>query len=270
MSGEIDKSPLGILAGEGALPIQLVQHCIENDIPVSVVQFDGCAYTPFPNILILQTRLEKVGEIFSFFKSQNVQNVVMIGNLKRPKMTSLRPDIRGIKTLARIGSAFLKGDDNLLRSLRTEIEKEGFAVKGIDYYLTHLTANVGCLTQKTLNRPVNDAVLEALRYGADDKGQSILFHTDGTYSYETRAGTTSLIESEGKKGSILIKMVKPQQDPDLDRPTVGLETLKVLHMNQCHGMVVQANGVLMIDKNDMIKYANDHDLFIEAVDVNDT
>jgi len=205
MSGEIDKSPLGILAGEGELPIQLTQYCIDNNIPVFVVQFDRCMYNEFPNVKTLKTRI-------------------------------------------------LKGDDNLLRALRTEIEIEGFNVKGINHYLTNLTANTGLLTQNRCTRPVNDAISEALRYGADDKGQSILLHTDDTYSYETRNGTTALIANKGKKGSILIKMVKPQQDLDLDRPTVGLNTLKALHDRGCQGMILQANGVLLVNKHDMVEF----------------
>ena len=62
-------------------------------------------------------------------------------------------------------------------------------------------------------------------------------------------------------------MVKPQQDLDLDRPTVGLQTLQALSEYNCKGMIIQANGVLMIDKDDMIAYADAHGLFIEAVDV---
>ena len=270
MSGEIDKSPLGILAGEGELPIQLTQYCIDNNIPVFVVQFDRCMYNEFPNVKTLKTRIERVGSIFKFLYQNKVKNVVMIGNLNRPQMASLRPDMKGLKTLGKIAGAFLKGDDNLLRPLRTEIEIEGFNVKGINHYLTNLTANTGLLTQNRCTRPVNDAISEALRYGADDKGQSILLHTDDTYSYETRNGTTALIANKGKKGSILIKMVKPQQDLDLDRPTVGLNTLKALHDRGCQGMILQANGVLLVNKHDMVEFANNHGLFIEAVNVNDT
>jgi len=267
MPAEIDKSPLGILAGEGALPIQLTRYCINNGIPVCIIQFDSCTYDLMPNIPILKTRIERVGKIFKFLKANNVQNVVMVGNLNRPDIASLRPDFKGIKTLGKIAGAFLKGDDNLLRSLRKEIEKQNFAVKGVDYYLTDLVAQKGALTTKQCDVDYGDAILNALRYGANDKGQSILLHTNGSYSYETRLGTTALIKNEGLVVSILIKMVKPQQDLDLDRPTVGLQTLQALSEYNCKGMIIQANGVLMIDKDDMIAYADAHGLFIEAVDV---
>jgi DUF1009 family protein len=263
----IDSGPVGVLAGEGALPPQLIQYCIDNNIPIAAVQFGMCNYETFPSCPILKTRIERVGEIFSFLRKYHVHNVVMIGNLQRPSIKSLRPDMKGLKTLGRIAGAFMKGDDNLLRSLRTEIENEGFTVRGIDYYLIDLVCDAGHHTTCHNTMNVGDAIQEALRYGADDKGQSILLHDEGTYSYETRDGTTALINDEGREGSILIKIVKPQQDPDLDRPTVGLQTLQVLSANGCTGMVIQANGVLMVDKHDMIAYANDHHLFIEAVNV---
>ncbi len=268
MSAEIDKSPLGILAGEGALPVQLTQYCIDNDISVCVVQFDSCTYNNFPSVPSITTKMERVGEIFSFFKKHNVQNVVMIGNLQRPSITSMRPDFKGIKTLGRIAGAFMKGDDNLLRSLRIEIENENFDVKGIDYYLRDLISKPQCLTKQACDVDVKYAISEALRFGTEDKGQSILLHADGTYGYETRDGTTSLITDDGKKGSILVKMVKPNQDPDLDRPTVGVQTLVALQKFGCIGMVIQANGVLMIDRDEMVAYADKNDLFIDVVEVN--
>ena len=267
MSAEI--KTVGILAGEGALPLQLVHHCLNYNIPVCAVQFVGCDYSDWPDIPILKTRLEKVGDIFKFLKKQNVENVVMIGNLKRPSLKKMRPDLRGLKTLGKIAGAFAKGDDNLLRSLRSEIEGEGFTVRGVDTYLTDLTALIGRLTNNQCdccnNEFINDAIQTAIQHGKADKGQSILAHEDGSYSYEGPDGTTALILTEGRKGSILVKMMKPQQDPDLDRPTVGLHTLEMLNEKQCKGMIIQSDAVFMVNKAEMIEYADKHALFIEAV-----
>lgn len=260
--------PLGILAGEGALPRHLTRFCVENDIPVCAVQFKNCAYFDFPTVPILHTRIERVGEIFSFLKANNVKDVVMIGNLQKPSLSSMRPDLRGLRTLGKIAKSFVKGDDNLLRSLRREIEAEGFMVRGVDCYLTDLTAQAGCLTKTGHaqgNQFINSAIEMAIQHGVEDKGQSILAHSDGTYSFETREGTTALIEQFGREGSILVKMMKPQQDPDLDRPTVGLETIRALVKAQCDGMIIHADAVFMIDKNDMIECANQNNIFIEAI-----
>ncbi|PCH99710.1 MAG: hypothetical protein COB76_05050 [Alphaproteobacteria bacterium] len=267
MSGEI-KSALGILAGEGALPHQVTQYCIENDIPVCAVLFEGCSYVDdFSNIPTHQTRIEKVGSVFKFFKRNNVTDVVMIGNLSRPEILSLRPDWQGIKTLIKIARVFSKGDDALLTTLRSEIELQGFTVRGVDYYLNDLTSDPKCLTRTTCAIDLTFAVMETLRHGQADKGQAVLIHCDDSFSYEQRQGTRHLIETYGRKGSILIKAMKPQQDPDLDRPTVGLQTLKTLKENNCAGLVVEADAVFMINKGEMISYANENEMFIEVINV---
>ena len=258
---------LGILAGEGQLPVRLVDYATHHNIPVCMVRFSNCHYDTHPDIAILETRLEKVGTIFDFLKKQAVSHVVMIGHLQKPDLSSLRPDLKGLKTLAAIGKAYLAGDDDLLRSLRREIEKQGITVVSIDHYLDDLTVNAGVLTKSVPLKDYSDGVEEALRFGSQDKGQSILVHRDGTYSYETRDGTTALINTHGRAGSVLVKMIKPQQDPDLDRPTVGVDTIRALHQKNCAGVVIQADGVFVVDQQAVIDAANHHGLFIEAVNV---
>jgi DUF1009 family protein len=258
---------VGVLAGEGEIPHMLINHCIGNHIPVCTVQFKGCTYSRFPNIPTLNTRMERVGDIFRFLKSNNVSDIVLIGNLSRPSISSLRPDLKGIKTLAKIGKAFVKGDDNLLRSLKSEIENEGFTICGVDYFLGDLTLTAGTHTQTAPEIDYQVGVHKSIQHGLDDKGQSILMHVDGTFSFEDRNGTTALILDKGRIGSVLIKTTKPQQDPDLDRPTVGIETLEALYKTQGAGMIIQANSVFAVHKNSMIEYANKHNLSIEAIHV---
>lgn len=273
MPAEIET--VGILAGEGALPLQLYNHCIDNNIPVVVVMFQGCAYANWSHAPHhkLETGIEKVGAIFDFFNKHDVDTVVMIGNLSRPSLKTLRPDWRGLKTLGKIAGAFMQGDDNLLRSLREVIEKEGFKVRGVDYYLTDLKPAAGILTQTTPNDAqttlIHKGINASILHGLADKGQSVLVHPDGSYSYETEDGTTALIERDGQQGSILAKTIKPQQDPDLDRPTVGLNTIIALHRKGCAGMAVQADAVLMVDKKAMVDYADQNGLFITAETVGD-
>lgn len=265
MSGKIKS--IGILAGEGTLPHLLVDACINKNIVPNLVRFKACQYDTFPDIPTLDTRIEQVGKIFEFFKNNDVTHVVMIGNLRRPSLKQLRPDFKGIRTLAKIGAAFAMGDDNLLRSLRLEIEREGFQVCGVDAFVDGLTLAPDVYTKSKPKIDLNIGLRESLRHGADDKGQSVLMHDNGAFSYEDRSGTSALIRRHGQKGSVLFKTMKPQQDPDLDRPTIGLDTFKALHDNQCAGIVIQANAVFVVDREACIQYANENGLFLEAINV---
>ena len=97
---------LGVLAGQGSLPVQLVSHCLDHNISVCVVQFEGCTYQEFPNIPILKTRIEKVGKIFDFFKKNNVDDVVMIGDLKKLLIQDSEKPFSGILKTNRGGAEF--------------------------------------------------------------------------------------------------------------------------------------------------------------------
>jgi len=268
MSTQINK--IGILAGEGKLPLYLYNYCRNSNIPVVIVMFLDCSYEGWFDDATpkLMTRIEKVGAIFDFLDKHGVKTVVMIGGLNRPSLKKLRPDWRGIKTLGRIVGSFFKGDDNLLRCLRAEIENEGFSVRGIDYYLRDLTSPAGILSrthpddaQMTLIEKGLDA---AKFHGLRDQGQCVLVHTDDSVSYEKQDGTAALICRDGRAGSILVKVTKPQQDPDLDRPTVGLDTMICLKDKGCAGLVIQADSVLMVDKEEMIDFANANRMFLMA------
>lgn len=266
MSAQI--TSLGILAGEGELPHILVDTCLKKGIKPVLILFQGCSYRQFPhNVPVLETRLEHVGKIFNYLKANKVSDVVLIGNLVRPSVSKLRPDFKGIRTLARLGKAMIAGDDNLLKSLRNEIEREGFAVHGIDRFVDYLTLEAGSFTKAKPDIDIQSGMRESINLGLADKGQSILMHEDGSFSYESFDGTAALIDKHGRAGSVLFKAMKPQQDPDLDRPTVGLHTLKTLHKNKCAGLVVEADKVFVIQQKDCIEFADQHGLFIEAANV---
>lgn len=256
-----------MLAGEGDLPLRLVDHALTAGIPVCVIHFNGCDYAPYPAVPILKTPIERVGDIFRFLKNQSVTDVVLIGNLKRPKLSSLRPDWQGLKTLGRIAGAFAKGDNDLLTTLKDEIERQGYRVRGIDYFLSDLTCKSGTLTGRSCTVDLTKGIAASRAHGIADKGQSVLLHPDGTLSYEDQAGTNALIHRHGRAGSILIKTIKPQQNPDLDRPTVGLDTVIFLSEKGCSGMAIQAGEVIFVNRDEAVAYANEHGLFIEVFDV---
>ena len=62
--------------------------------------------------------------------------------------------------------------------------------------------------------------------GLEDKGQSVLVLNGAIIGYEDQKGTNALIHRFAQKGAVLVKTCKPQQDKDLDLPTIGLGTLK--------------------------------------------
>ena len=62
-------------------------------------------------------------------------------------------------------------------------------------------------------------------------------------------------------------MARRNQDYRIDVPTIGLETIKkVAEINAC-GIVIEADKMLFIDKEEVINFANKNKIFIKGIKI---
>ena len=114
-----------------------------------------------------------------------------------------------------------------------------------------------------------------MKIGKLDIGQAVIVKDKVILGVEAVEGTDALIERcaalRGKdaKGGLLIKMSKPQQNLNLDMPSIGIKTIKKLSEHGYDGVVVSANSTIFLDKDESIKVAEKHNLLVAGVDVND-
>ena len=209
--------------------------------------------------------------MISWLKENDVHDVVMTGALKRPEWSKLKVDPRGMKILAKILLKKSMGDDALLRTLRRELESDGFTLHGIQDFVPGLLAPGGCLGKiapqsedwETIRLGYN----AAKELGRQDKGQSVIVQQDTVLGLEGNEGTkslmqkASLIKSQGR-GPILVKVCKPQQDRALDMPTIGTHTVETAHEGGFAGIVVEADQTLIVDLENVIRLCDLNGIFI--------
>lgn len=270
---------VGVIAGNGDIPKILVDELRRLNRNVYVVELSGRDWNEtVPKNAILNTYPEKVGQIFSFFKKNNVKEVVLIGGLSRPKITDLRPDLTGLIILIKILVTFLfRGDDALLRSLAGEIRAQGMTLKSILDYVPDLAAPKGQMTShsahKGAQRDISAAIDVLKDHGLQDKGQAGLFTGGNVVALEDARGTLALIANnkvtEADENSFLLKVSKPHQDLRLDLPTVGVETVRELVKKGYSGLVIESGKTLMVNREEMIAQANAGGLFILGIDIDD-
>jgi len=108
---------------------------------------------------------------------------------------------------------------------------------------------------------------ESQKLGAADLGQSVIVHDGSVIGREDASGTDALIReaSTNMRGGILVKTCKPQQDRDLDMPTIGPRTIQAAHENGLSGIAVQASETLIADRAETIKLADQYGLFLIGV-----
>jgi DUF1009 family protein len=111
---------LGIIAGEGALPLSIAESCRRSGRACFVLALEGAdmnALSAFPHASV---RIGAVGEAIEYLKSAQVRELVMAGGIKRPSMSALKPDAVGARLIARLGLRLFSGDDALLKGLIAE------------------------------------------------------------------------------------------------------------------------------------------------------
>jgi DUF1009 family protein len=271
-------SRIGIIAGRGDLVKCLLEACIAQAKPYFVLAFDGQT-----DPALIQNHphqwvdLAKAGRVVEIFKQQDVTEVVMAGQFVRPTSWSqLRPDLKGTKLLMKIAGRPM-GDDGLFRVLVTFLEDEGFKVVSAESVIgNECMCPQGILTQQ---KPDEQALTDIQRgleaayaLGLADIGQSVVVQQGIVLGVEAVEGTdnlirrTALLKREGL-GGVLVKIIKPGQETRVDRSVIGEQTLQECAQAGLRGVAVQAEGVILLGKDQTIKLADELGLFMVGVDI---
>lgn len=262
---------LGIIAGAGRTPRILVEHCLHKGIPFALCGIAGVVDSDFLNCYRGESiPLGQAGKLIQFLKSQSVSDLVLTGALQRPDWNKIQVDARGLKFLAHVLVKKTLGDDALLRLVRAELESEGFRVRGIQDYAPELLAPEGSLSAIHPSHKDYESVKlgwnTAHFHGQQDKGQSVVVQGESVIGFEDKFGTDALIKKvipfPDQRGPILVKVCKPQQDRDLDLPTIGPQTVRQCAAKGFVGIAIEAGTTLIVDREEVVELCNEHNLFL--------
>lgn len=266
---ELNIRKLGIIAGGGDLPRQLLQFCKENSIEQTIIGIKNHVDHVSPDAVF---RLGRAGAMLRFFKNNDVSDIVFIGSVTKPSLFNLWPDFRTLRFLLKNYKCFC-GDDALLKAIRSALEAEGFNVRGIHQFLPELLMPEGILGEITVGSKfqadIQLGLKESQKLGQDDIGQAVIVKEGSVIAREDRKGTNAMIKKYGEEGAILVKTCKPQQDHDLDLPTLGLNTVKQCADKKMAGIVGHAGLSLTVDRKSMIERANKAGMFIMGVSIHE-
>lgn len=260
---------IGIVAGGGALPRKLLAYCDSKHIETFVVGLEG--HTEPETVSArdhIITRIGAAGSIIKLFKDKGYKDLVIIGSVKRPKFSQMRPDWKTTLFFAKLGFRAL-GDDGLLKAVRAELESEGFIIHGIQDIMDGLLMPLGVIGAVTPSddqyEDIRIGLNESRDIGERDVGQSVIVMNEDILGVEDEHGTNALIKRAGQKGAILVKSAKPQQDRKLDMPTIGPQTIHACANMGYAGIAAEADGVLVVDREETVALANQYNMFLVGV-----
>lgn len=273
------RKKLGIIAGGGAIPRMLINHCRETGRDYFVLAIDSNADRGFiddsiPHIWI---RIGQAGSGFKKFAEEKVEEVVMIGTIKRPSFSDLVPDWKTAAFMAKVGMKAL-GDDGILRALVKEIEADGMFVRGIHEVMPELLVKEGILGKA---KPDKQAIADIKRgievvtaLGKLDVGQGAVVQQGLVLGVEGIEGTDRLLERCGDYkrkgvGGVLIKLRKPHQDMRVDLPTFGCRTIEKAKAAGLRGIALHAGNGLIVEEKEAIKLADKEGIFVIGINPED-
>jgi DUF1009 family protein len=274
-------SPVGLVAGGGALPFAVADSLIANGIvPVFFALkgvFDPVQVARFRHHWIA---IGQLGRLTRLARDESVHDLTFIGTLVRPSLSEIRLDWGTLRVLPRVLAAFRGGDDHLLSGIGGVLEREGFRLVGIRDVAPQLLMPVGCLTRAAPDADANADIAkgrELLRaLSPFDIGQGVVVIDGHVVAVEDIEGTDGLLarvarlRGEGRIRAragrgVLVKAPKSGQDLRFDLPTTGLRTVEGAAAAGLAGIAAIAGHTIAADAQAMIEAADRAGLFVTGL-----
>jgi len=253
---------IGLIAGNGRFPIIFADNARKLGYHVSAVAHEG---ETEPELACHVDRIHwiKIGQLnklIKAFKEDGVHQAVMLGGIKKTHVFStLRPDFRTLALATRLA---LWKDDDILRELAKELEREGIVICESTFGLEGILVEEGPLTART----PSEKEWEDIRYGWEvahdigrlDIGQCVVIKDRVVVAVEAVEGTDGAIKRGGdlaKEGAVVVKRSKPQQDLRFDLPTVGPRTIEVMASVKASVLAIEAGRTILLDREIMLDKA---------------
>lgn len=270
---------IGLIAGGGGLPEYVSAAAVENGTLGVVLALDPfVSEHNFPDTERL--RLGQFGKMVRRLKSAKCTHVCFAGIVKRPDFKRLKPDLKAMRHLPGTIRAAGHGDDALMRHVLGLFEQEGFQIISPQDVCADLMLTEGVVGIVPLKEEHRDDALEACKIaaaiGALDVGQAAVVARGVTLAVEAQEGTDAMLtrllnlppELRGTRDQpmgVLAKLVKPNQDIRVDLPTLGPETVRHASEAGLAGIVAEAGGAFVIDREETVRLADEAGIFIAGL-----
>ncbi len=271
---------LGLIAGNGPLPLQVVREARRRGVAVTVAAIleetdpaiEMLACQSGSPVSVHWMGVGQLGKLLKTFKNEGVDKGLMVGQVRhvrifapgsRSPLDQLRqlPDLRMVRLLASLGR---KNTGSLIEAVIDVLEREGIELIDSTLFLSDLLAVEGVMTRRT---PTSEEERD-FSYGRSiaseiarlDLGQTIVVKDQAVVAVEAMEGTDETIRRAsglvGGEPLTVVKTSRPNQDMRYDVPVVGLQTLEVFEACHVTALALDAGRTLMVDKTALLERAN--------------
>src|SRR5215510_12901094 len=262
---------VGLVAGEGELPAIVARAMRARGLDVVAIALSEPIYAQLQP-LVRQLHYFGAGQgnkIIEAMKREGVRDLVLIGKVsKNVLFHRWRFDSRAWRVLRRAKSF---QDDVLLTEIIREFESEGMRVIEQAHFLPDLCPKRGVMTLRRPTRrewqDIEYGLNVARSVGKLGIGQTIVVKHGTILAVEGMEGTDEAITRGCRlayEGAVVVKVSRPGQDPRIDMPTVGMQTLRVMRDGRATVLAIEAGKTIVVGDSAFPQAADDAGISVVA------
>ncbi|MFP4166747.1 MAG: LpxI family protein [Opitutales bacterium] len=255
--------PVGLIAGKGRYPALVAERIQAAGIPLRLISFHGETDPELANSVSpehhIQIKVGQLGKLLKALGKLDCAYALMAGQITpRRLFHGLHPDLKTIRLLGRLE---LKNADTIFGAIASEIEALGINMLDARAFLDDQLASEGLMTRGRLTASHTDiehGIRVARGVARLDIGQGVVVRKGTVLAVEAYEGTDPMLERAGSfktDGLVFVKTTKRNQDYRFDVPVFGSRTLEVMHKAGIRTAALEAGGVLLIDKAELLQRA---------------
>jgi hypothetical protein len=264
---------LGIIAGAGELPALLARAAVTHKRQPVIIQITKSDARRFAGIAC-ELHTYGVGQIQKIARTllnSGVKEVVIIGKVE--KNILLRPFQIDTTTIKILVQHRREKPSVIVNAALNYLESAGLTILTQDQYLQDLLPHPSVLTTRQPTESqwtdIELGISIARQIANMDIGQTVVVKNQIVLAMEAIEGTDTTIQrggNLGRQGVVVAKAAAENHDFRIDVPTVGMQTLEVLHQVRASVLAVEARRTFVMDTDVLTRQADRWKIAIVAVE----
>jgi DUF1009 family protein len=253
---------LAIIAGNGVYPHAMARSARAAGVKRIVAAAFQNETDPSLAQLVDQIewmRVGQLGKLLQFLKQSGADHAVMSGQIAPKNLFDLRPDLKALLLLGKLRE---RNAETIFGAIADSMAEVGVELLLATSFMEEHLAASGPLAGPNPGRRELEDLAFGLRIAKEtsrlDIGQTVVVKSGTVLAVEAFEGTNAAIlrgGSLGKKGAVMVKVSKPNQDLRFDVPVIGPVTLETAREANLRAIGIEAGKTLLLEKERLFSLA---------------
>jgi UDP-2,3-diacylglucosamine hydrolase len=253
---------LGMIAGNGVYPRELADCARKAGVKkIVAAAFSGETDPDLTERVDVMEwlRVGQLSRLLKFFRTQKIHHAVMAGQIAPKNLFDLRPDWKALLVLARLKQ---RNAESIFSAIANELASIGVELMAATSFLEDSLAPRGLIAGPKLSRREKEDIEFGWKIAKEiarlDVGQTVIVKSGTVVAVEAFEGTNDAIKRGGalaRKGAVMVKVAKPNQDMRFDVPVVGVETIGNAAEANLRVIAVESGKTLLLEREQVIELA---------------